>query len=437
MPLTIPPQLAYREDLDGLPASYTLRAHDRWCDAFAGAEQFAPRADLETDWLWLAYLERLNRGRTVFVSIRDGQRLVAAAAITDPGDSTNMMDQTALMFGSSSTLRPGLPDHPELQDDLSAILTAGGRNGDDADALIDAYRDMLGPSLVLRHLWRSVPLISGPIGAGHETAIHSAIATWLIDLAAACGVQSVAYPFVPVGESSLREALDRAGFLSAAITAVGTIGGLDAFPTWDEFLTALPKKLRHRYRRDWKRFAEAGLELRRLNPGTYRDSWIDFEHQNRARYGADWSRDELGRMLDMLEESFGPALRRIGVFDGDRLIACGTDLISGASHVGICFGADYAVAEGRFTYQVLTFVEPVMLAIDQGLQQMELGPEAFEIKRSRGATFDGRLIYVRTVEPADPRADDFLSALCTVVDRRNRSFLSELEPQFGVAEAVI
>jgi hypothetical protein len=436
MPLTIPPQLAYREDLDGLPASYTLRAHDRWCDAFAGAEQFAPRADLETDWLWLAYLERLNRGRTVFVSIRDGHRLVAAAAITDPGNSTNMMDQTALMFGSSSTLRPGLPEHPELQEDLSAILAAGGRNGDDADALIDAYRTMLGPGLVLRHLWRSVPLINGPMGAEHEAAIHSAIATWLIDLAAASGRRSVAYPFVPVGESSLREALDRAGFLSAATTAVGTIGGLDGYATWDEFLNALPKKCRQNYRRDWKRFTEAGLELRRLELGSYRDAWVDFEHQNRARYGADWSRDELGRMLDMLEDSFGSALRRTGVFDDDRLIACGTDLIGGASHVGICFGADYSVAEGRYTYQVLTFVDPAMLAIEQGLEQMELGPEAFEIKRSRGATFDGRLTYVRAVQPADPRADAFLSALCTVVDRRNRTFLAEIEPRFGILEAV-
>jgi hypothetical protein len=71
-----------------------------------------------------------------------------------------------------------------------------------------------------------------------------------------------------------------------------------------------------------------------------------------------------------------------------------------------------------------------MLAIEQCLQQPELGPEAFEIKRSRGATFDGRLIYIRPVYPVDPCAA-VVDALCAFVDRRNRAFLADLEPRFA------
>ena len=136
----------------------------------------------------------------------------------------------------------------------------------------------------------------------------------------------------------------------------------------------------------------------------------------------------------MLEASFGSGLHRTGVFDGDTLIACGTDLVSDTSHVGICFGADYSRAEGRYAYQVLTFVGPLRLAIEQGISQLELGPEAFTIKRSRGATFDGRLIYVRPVNQADSRAESFLDALCALVNRRNQAFLADLEPRFAAPD---
>ncbi|HEV2638664.1 MAG TPA: peptidogalycan biosysnthesis protein [Actinocrinis sp.] len=386
-------------------------------------ERLTRRSDIDSSRGFLRFREYLEPGRDLLLTASAEGELAAAlrAVIAVPG--SGFTSDPWKFLGSTAVLRaePG-QDEAELKalHETHAGLIRGG-DGEDGP-LWQTLTRRFGPCFVVREfdrseLWYAPELDPAARARATETLIAAAQR-----VAIAQGAGTVAFPYVPVSDPLLREALTAAGFQHGTLTGACTIDTRGC-ADYADFLSRLPSRRRRMFRLEEQRLADApDLDQGAVDLGANADRIAQLEVNTLLKYGGVADRDAIYEARIKLAEELPEAVRIAAVRRGGELIASAMHLVGRQSVVAMTYGADYGIEDRSSAYSWAIVYFPVRLAVEAKLDGVRMGFEGFRAKTVRGALVEPREMWLWTPDPAG-RAE--LGELLGLVGARNDAYLSQ------------
>lgn len=212
---------------------------------------------------------------------------------------------------------------------------------------------------------------------------------------------AVALPYVREDDAPLRAALTEAGFRSARLTAT-TEFEVPAGMSYEELLTGLSRRHRHRYRKEEREFGAAGLRLEHRELADVVQRVAELETSNTAKHGGRADREKVAAARTAMARLLGKRVRVPVAVRDERVLACGLHLADGGDYCVLLYGSDAEGAEQLSTaYPCLTFYEPLRHAAAHGGARVRFGFEGFGAKLIRGATLRARETWLWVPDPAE------------------------------------
>ncbi|MGW1978078.1 GNAT family N-acetyltransferase [Streptomyces sp. NPDC001889] len=154
----------------------------------------------------------------------------------------------------------------------------------------------------------------------------------------------------------------------------------------DDFVGALsPKQRRTNARREIRRFAESGLEVRRMSLSDIWERGAPLLGQVQRKYGHDMSDERLRGFLGRQAEHLDREAVVFAVHDGGRLIGFSLCYEAGDELALRLIGFDYPRLPGADEYAQLLLYAPLRYCYERGLTRLHLGTSSYDAKCRRGA----------------------------------------------------
>jgi predicted N-acyltransferase len=359
---------------------------------------------------------------------------------TEPGSSVVLIacDDSGKALGGTTayvtTKETPFFNHPVRLLTSSQVLREGDPGPSTAPSIpmetLHAFEGY-GPTLVVSNLGDSRILTHPELGPEDRARVSRSLIEAVNEEARrrACG--STAFLYVQGSDSDLIAALREKNFRIAMCSSRADID-LSEAESLAEYMAALPRSKRRAMEREMRLFAENPLAIRQLDPPErYVDQAAALELQTYARHGIALSAEDVRARLLLQLECTGDTTRLMGCFDGSRLIATAVDLIGRDQYFCTTYGQDHKAADRKYTYQMMSFYDPIEYACRSGLEAVYLGIEALQAKLRRGAIATPLYVALWTAEE-DAGIDSWLDH----VDERNRQYLLETVERFGGPEAI-
>lgn len=283
-----------------------------------------------------------------------------------------------------------------------------------------AYERLLYPSIVVRNLWDCLPLVrpdeDGP--AQWWPLLFSSIEKEAQRL----GARSVTCLNAPAPSSGFGSFLVSRGYLPARYCAIAEIG-VRGIMSFEQYLHRFTGDTRRGIRRERRRFKEAGLTVRRLDPDHFLQLVVEQETSNWEKHGEAVDPRRLYRLRHSLVSHLGARARLLGAVGADgRVVASGIHLLGRAVYHAFTFGADYGCDQAA-SYPELTFYTAVESALKSRCLTVNLGYEAYQGKVFRGATLRDMYAYVL---PSGPPGRRFAESLLPEVSKATGAHLASV-----------
>ncbi len=304
---------------------------------------------------------------------------------------------------------------------VPAYLIASGAPNDLHDRWLGPLRTLashaginLRPVLSVQSPFSVVSEPLGEVDSLSDALLHRAFET-LERRAREDGAKAVVWPFVDVDHSALLRVGRERGYAQVYSGASARIqvrwGSL-----W-EYLASRSKNVRRTIRADLESVARQGLRV--VCTSDFRVEAAAMDRLYRSAF-----RDRNGResplassFFRMLAEEPTDGIIAQLTWDGDRLVGSSVNLIGAGLIDGtfVAFAPEHRGGPAFFNDLVY---QPLQLAFERAITELELGPTALYSKVLRGATLRRRMTLVRGVTPTMHRA---LAALGAMVARREQA----------------
>jgi Peptidogalycan biosysnthesis/recognition len=336
--------------------------------------------ELEHSAEFLRYLEDVDPGNRRYFLLWNAGQLIAISQAVLTSDHTLPLSRPSDM--------------------LTEMLPA------DRDRVREEFESLLYPSVVVRNLWDSLPLI--PPGATLDEAELSELFAAIENYARDWGGRSVTYLNGSGPEGAFGALLKQRGYLSARYCALAEVYLADA-GSFDGYLRRFSGGTRRGIVRERRRFAQSGLSVQRLDPDRFLRPAVQQEVANWRRYGDDPDPELIYRLRHCLFHRLGDRAMLMGVTDprGD-LVASGIQLAGRNVYHTFTFGADYARQDLGGCYAELTFYTAVERALRLKYSLLNLGYSAYQAKVFRGAKLRDMYAYVLA---ADTQGTEFAARI--------------------------
>jgi hypothetical protein len=304
------------------------------------------------DWLRFADTDRVARSR--YLGITVGDRLLAALS------SHWAPDEFDADYVAARTL--DLPaGAPPVGD---GVLTLGGRRGFLSGVLVAPDLER---SVAAGHL---AELIHQAAGAQHVRC-----AWWWPYLV------SADVDVVLAAGSRLGGAAAPGVHLIGADCVIEMVGA-----TVDDHVAALPTRQRRtNFRREERRFAGSGLDIRRVGLPEYWSRLGPLLAAVQQKYGHRQSADEMSARLRRQGEQLATRAVVFACFDGDVVVGFALAYRWGDALTVRAVGFDYERLCGADEYAQLAVHAPLRYCYEHGLRRLHLGTASYEAKCRRGA----------------------------------------------------
>jgi predicted N-acyltransferase len=316
------------------------------------------------------------------------------------------------------------------QDDREVIEAARRLCGDDSlssadDALIAIGHRLereVCPEVLVRNMWDS-RVIAAPT-APEEVRRKGLVALIeaLMTYAEEHSYQSVNFIYTPASDLLLVSVLEGLGFVGGTLCAVSYFD-LSGCANLEEYLATLSKGRRRVWRTDLRRFQETALTARPIEHADYLREIAELELSNMTKHGFTMPISAVERFHRLLREHVGDRIRAFGAFDGTRLVASEVCMMGDRTLYCLTYGADYEVVGRLYTYQMIGHYLPFQLALQEGLQQVGAGPEAYPAKVLRGAKLRPMKMFIWSPRES---ARDLARQWLGLVEKRTEEYLRDL-----------
>ena len=181
--------------------------------------------------------------------------------------------------------------------------------------------------------------------------------------------------------SKLGGPADLGVYLLAADCVIDVVG-----ETVNDHVVALPTRQRRtNFRREEKRFADSGLEIRRVSLDEHWPRLGSLLAAVQQKYGHNQSASEMGTRLRRQWEHLGSRALVFACFDGDVIVGFALAYQWGVELVLRAVGFDYGKLRGADEYAQLAVHAPLRYCYSRGLRRLHLGTASHEAKCRRGA----------------------------------------------------
>lgn len=365
---------------------------------------------------YLGFREATEPGASVvLVLYDDDERALAGVAAYVTTDETPFFNHPLRLLTSTQVLREG----------GSGLGTAPPIPA----STLRAFEARM-PTLVVTNLGDSRILTRPGLGPDQR---RSALAEMLAAIgrqARELGCRSTAFLYARGDDPDLVAAMNEQRFRIAMCSSRADID-LSGVESRDQYMAALPRSKRRAMEREIRQFVDNPLTIRELDPPErYLDRIAALELQTYARHGVTLVAEEVRERLRRQLEHTGRTTRLMGCFEGTRLVAAAVDLVGRSQYFCTTYGQDHQSESRRYTYQMMSFYDPIERACRSDLRAVYLGIEALQAKLRRGAVATPLYVALSTVEEA-PEVDRWLDR----VDDRNRRYLLEMTERFGTQDA--
>ena len=255
-----------------------------------------------------------------------------------------------------------------------------------------------------------------------RTSVVAALIRGFGELAGRLGARSASLMYLDAGSVA-----DLAPFLGDGDAVLWS--GADAairvqWPSFEAYLSWLPRKRRKEARREMKKFGAAGFDVSAEGLKDCYEEIAPLAGNLKRRHGSDlddahWARS-FGRYAAELDDASTAYVCREG---GDAVAFSLFSEWGDTVYVRAC-GFDYGRAGSNAEYFNLCYYLPLRHAIDRGASRLHLGLDAYEAKVSRGAKLDP--LWSVVLGPKEPTSD-WKRPLASF----NRGRLDRYEAAFG------
>jgi hypothetical protein len=198
------------------------------------------------------------------------------------------------------------------------------------------------------------------------------------------------------GSPALTAALSGTG--AGWLRCVGTTRSvlpLSGYPSFDDYVAALPRSGAQSVRSDLRRITSLGTELVQADPGTLSDAEVTLRWQLTQRYGG-YSEisDERRRLRDLLRIYPPSRLRLFRCQHGGDLVAFSLFITHGREWTAFWYGRNYDHPAADRSYFGSVFYAPVRAAIAESVTSIDYGIGHEESKVKRGCQVQPRDIWL-------------------------------------------
>lgn len=303
---------------------------------------------LAADWLRFADTDRVARSQYLGISI-GGRPVAALSAHRAPKEIDDG-------YVAARTLRFP-PGAPPVDDD---VLTLGGRRGFLSGVLV-------------------APDIDRSAAAGHLAGL----------IRHATGTASWWWPYLIDSDADV--ALDAGrrlgGTTGPGVHLIGADCVIDVTGRGvDDHVAALPTRQRRtNFRREEKRFADSGLEIRQVSLAEHWPRLGPLLAAVQQKYGHRQSADEFRARLRRQGEHLAARAVVFACFDHDIIVGFALAYRWGEELALRVVGFDYERLRGADEYAQLAVHAPLRYCYARGLRRLHLGTASYEAKCRRGA----------------------------------------------------
>ena len=225
------------------------------------------------------------------------------------------------------------------------------------------------------------------VGASVPRPEAGPVATALVEqaraIARAAGCEHVLLPYLDETQ---------AGWLAGYTESAVAVSEKAVLPvSWDSFedyVSWLPGRRRTPVRRERRRFAESGIEVREQRMADVAGVLAPLLAQTEKRYGRDADPRQIEFHYTLLGMALGDDFIALVGYEQGRPVACSLLLKCGNRWISKAWGCDYAVAGDQFLYFNLLFYEPVVRAAGRGIEAIDYGLGGLESKTQRGCAVE-------------------------------------------------
>jgi predicted N-acyltransferase len=215
------------------------------------------------------------------------------------------------------------------------------------------------------------------------------------------GLRTAAFLYVRPEEAALCRALHGLGFRRIPLAFTCELGLEEiAGGTFDGYLASLPKHRRSEVRRELRRMADAGIELRVREPGEVTEDLVRLRTELvRAYRGEADAEAERARLRALVE---AVPSDRLPVFTAERdgeVLGFALFLTGPTDWHPIWTGAERRRPEARLTYFATAFYQPIAAALAAGARVIHYGMGSWQAKRARGCRLVPLDAFVLAFEP--------------------------------------
>lgn len=380
---------------------------------------------LEQSKAYLGFREHVEPGDPVLFTVADDSGLRGAVHGAVTTSRTALFSHPWKMLAAGQFLRSddgsGQVEGHVLARQRELLAAVAG--ADATDTAWAGITERLGEAFVVRGFDTSEVILRGGLSEAERRASIGSLLQRAQEAVRAGLAGAIALPYVRPGDTELKGLLSEYGFRSGVLTGV-SLFDLSAAASYDEFVGALPKRRRRRYRNEQSQFAESGMVLSTVPPTEENLKLIvELEAGNSAKYGGS---PDLRALLELRREMaarLGDAVRIPVVEHDGRIIACGIDLVGRNSYYALVYGCDYSVPDRGLAYPNLSFYSPIRFAAEHGIQHVRMGLEAFMPKLIRGARLDLRETWIWT---PDRKALDSVGGLLDFLSSRSKTYFESM-----------
>jgi predicted N-acyltransferase len=322
---------------------------------------------VELSYDWLRYEEGRVAARCVYLVVVDDTGRYLGAAVAYLFDGTG--HHTAypvheVLLGASHYPAPAVGDRAARLRELAERLRARARF---IPSLVCVSPSSYQPGL----LWRRRSDLT------EQSLVVEGVLDMFADASNAMGATASAVLFVPGTSTPLIEGLRRAGYHPARLGANSVLRL--PFTSFDDYVLSLPPQRRRKVTRERARFAGLGPVIKTGGPELLDHDCAKLAAAHYRRYGHETS---IPAVLDRFARIERQAPLRVVTASVDgRLVGFSAFLVDTGRFIGRMYGSD---SGGYFEYFNLVYYEPIRLAIEDRVKEIQYGSETYDAKVFRG-----------------------------------------------------
>ena len=375
-------------------------------------DSLAAQHDINYSQPYLSFREATEPGRSVvLISSDEAGRAVGAVVAYMTTDDTPFFNHPIRFITSTQVLREG-ESGPSIAPSIPPET-------------LEAFR-RCAPTLVVTNLGDSRVLLHPTLTGSQRREVIRELIAHLNREASEIGCGSTAFLYAHGDDADLVAALREQQFQLAMCSSRADID-LSRAESRTAYLTTLPPSKRRAMEREIRQFTDNSLSIRQLDPPErYVEEIAALELQTYARHGVALSAEDVRTRLLLQIEHTGNASRLMGCFEGTRLVATAVDFVGRDQYFCTTYGQDHKAVARKYTYQMMSFHDPIEYACQSDLKAVYLGIEALQAKLRRGAI--AKPLYL-AFRPAEESLE--IESWLDHIDERNHRYLVEMIERFG------